>query len=74
MALVLCLFFELMAAGSLLYSWHARRTTEAKLEPTNSAVQTFENKNKTRMAQKVNIPTEAETPRFVDTPDQTQIL
>ncbi|MYB95516.1 hypothetical protein F4054_07935 [Candidatus Poribacteria bacterium] len=60
-------FFVLMVAGSLLYSWHVRRTTEAELESTNHAVQALKNKNDARPAQEVNVLRGNETPGFVDT-------
>ena len=63
-------FFVLMVASSLLYSWHVRRTTEAELESTNRAVQALKNKNDARPAQEVNVPIENETSSFVSTPDE----
>lgn len=63
-------FFVLMVAGSLLYSWHVQRTTEAELEVTNPAVQALEHRNKSRTAQEVEVLTENENPDFVGTPDE----
>lgn len=62
-------FFVLMVAGSLLYSWHVRRTTEVELGPTNRALQALENRNKTHTAQEVNVPIEAKTPGLADMPE-----
>ena len=64
------MFFVLMIAGSLLYSWYVRRTTEVELESTNRALQALKNKNDARPAQAVNVSIENETSSFVSTPDE----
>lgn len=55
------IFFLLVIGGSLLYSWHVRRTTEAELERHAQFLQGPENKNWTSSVQSVNVPTENET-------------
>ena len=63
-------FFALVAAGTQLYSWHVRRTTEAELERHDQFLQGLENKNEIRPAQAVNVPTKNEIPGIVNTPDE----
>lgn len=46
-------FFVLVVGGSLLYSWHVHRTTDAKVAETQRKVQPLENKNE--------MPTAADT-------------
>ena len=41
-------FFVLIVGGSLLYSWHVHRTTDAELAETQRKVQSLKNKNDTR--------------------------
>ena len=43
-------FFVLVVGGSLLYSWHVHRTTDAEVAETQRKVQPLENKNETRPA------------------------
>ena len=38
-------FFVLVVGGSLLYSWHVHRTTDAEVAETQCKVQPLENKN-----------------------------
>ena len=57
------MFFVLMVAGSLLYSRHVRRTTEAELEPINPSLQTLKNKKAKQKAAAIKtaspqVPTE----------------
>ena len=64
-------FFLLVVGGSLLYSWHVRRTTDAEVTETQRKVQPLENKNETRITQDTvatsTVDTEqAETPLEVD--------
>ena len=40
-------FFVLVVGGSLLYSWHVYRTTDAEVAKTHRKVQRLENKNET---------------------------
>lgn len=43
-------FFVLVVGGSLIYSWHVHRTTDAEVAETQRKVQPLENKNETRIA------------------------
>lgn len=43
-------FFVLVVGGSLFYSWHVHRTTEAELAETQRKVQPLANKNETHIA------------------------
>ena len=60
-------FFVVVVAGTQLYSWHVRRTTEAEFGRT---VQAHVNKNEARPAQAVNVPTDTETPGDENTDTQ----
>ena len=62
-------FFVLVIGGSLLYSWHTLRTTESDLERHDQLAQGIK-QNETHPAETVNVPTETETPGFVNTPDE----
>ena len=64
-------FFLFCVGGSLLYSWHVQRSTEAELERSNRLTQGLQNQTETRPAQEVNVPTENETPGLVSTPDES---
>ena len=48
--LVGLVFFVLVVGGSLLYSWHVHRTTEAELAQSNALLRQHANKNETRTA------------------------
>ena len=48
--LVGLVFFVLVVGGSLLYSWHVHRTTDAEVAETQRKVQPLENKNETLTA------------------------
>ena len=63
-------FFVLVVGGSLLYSWHVRRTTDAELARHDRFRQGLQNQKETRTAEEVNVPTENETPGLVNTPDE----
>ena len=63
-------FVVVVVAGTQLYSWHVRRTTEAELELHDRLLQGLKQKNEARPAEAVNVPTDTETPGFVDTPDE----
>ncbi len=65
-------FFVVVLSGSLLYSWHVRRTTEAELERHAQFLQGPENKNWTSSVQSVNVPTENET--LGETPEKIHDL
>ena len=67
-------FFLLIVSGSLLYSWHVRRTTEAESQRSDRLSQRLEKQNKTRTAKTVKVPKNTETPSFVDTHDETEAL
>ena len=62
-------FFLLIVAGTQLYSWRVRRTTETKLERAKQNLQALINKNqnKKRPAQVVDDPSAREIPDRVDT-------
>ena len=61
-------FFVLVIGGSLLYSWHALRTTESDIERHDRFLQAREKQNETRPAPAVNVPTENETPGLISMP------
>ena len=63
-------FFVVVVSGSLLYSWHVRRTTEAEFQRGDRFLQGREKQNKTRPTQTIDVPTDTETPGFVSTPDE----
>lgn len=48
--LVGLVFFVLVVGGSLLYSWHIHRATDAEVAETQRKVQLLENRNKTHTA------------------------
>lgn len=62
-------FFVLVIGGSLLYSWYTLRTTESDLERHDQLAQGIK-QNEARPTETVNVPTQTETPGFVDTPDE----
>ena len=64
-------FFVLVVGGSLLYSWHIRRTTESYRARHDQLTRRLEKPSGTRTAEMVNVPTENEIPGLVDTPDET---
>lgn len=66
-------FFVLVVGGSLLYSWHVHRTTEAEVAETQRKVQPLENKNETRSAEDT---TDTSTVDFelAETPPETDDL
>lgn len=43
-------FFLFVVGGSLLYSWHVHRMTDAELAQSDALLQQYENKNETRTA------------------------
>ncbi|MYA72389.1 hypothetical protein F4009_22735 [Candidatus Poribacteria bacterium] len=59
-------FFVLCVGGSLLYSWHVHRTTDAEFGKRPPAVSSIENKPETSTST-VDFQTEG----FVNTPDET---
>ena len=59
-------FFVLVVGGSLLYSWHVQRTTEAEFGKRPQPVVSIENKPSTNTA-----PIDFQTEGFVNTPDET---
>ena len=60
-------FVVVVVAGTQLYSWHVRRTSEAELERHDRLLQELKKQNEARPAQAVNVPTDTETPGFVNT-------
>lgn len=58
-------FFLLCVGGSLLYSWHVRRTTEAEFGKRSLAVESLENKPETSTA-----PVDFQTEGVVNTPEE----
>ena len=64
-------FFVLVVGGSLLYSWHVQRTTEAEFARHDRFRQGLEKPSDARPAEEVNVPTDNETPGLVNTPDET---
>ena len=70
--LVGLVFFVLVVGGSLLYSWHVQRTSEAELEQHDQLSQGLENENATRSAQSVNLRSETDE-NFIEGPkDSTE--
>lgn len=63
-------FFVVIVGGSLLYSWHVQRTTEAKLERSAQFLQGREKKNETSRETSATQPVENESPDFLSTPDE----
>ena len=63
-------FCVLVVGGSLLYSWHVRRTTEKDMEQYSRFSRGLEKQNETRPAEIVSVPTESQPPGFMDTPDE----
>ena len=57
-------FFVLVVGGSLLYSWHVQRTTDAELGPIPLALESLENKPETNTA-----PVDFQTEGVTNTPD-----
>ena len=58
------IFFVVVVSGSLLYSWHVQRATEAELARTDVMLQQLKNKKETHIvqtAQDVGVPSETET-------------
>ena len=82
--LVGLVFFVLIVGGSLLYSWHVHRITDAEMAQTQRKVQPLEIKNKTRPLLDVSVPTEikplgasensVETEMPATTPEDTEVL
>ncbi len=64
-------FFVLVVGGSLLYSWHDKRTTEKELAPHDRFLQGLEKPNERTPAETVTVPSESEAPGGVNTPDET---
>ena len=64
-------FFVLIVGGSLLYSWHVRRTSETELQRHDRFLRALQTQDKTRPAETVNAPTNTESPGFVSTPDES---
>ena len=63
-------FFVLVVGGSLLYSWHVHRTTDAEVAETQRKGQPIENKNKTRTAEDT-VDTSAVDFEHAETPLET---
>ena len=63
-------FCVVSVGGSLLYSWHARRATEAELQRGDRFLQRLEEKNDRRTENTVRQPVEIKTPGFVNAPDE----
>ena len=59
--LVGLVFFGVIVGGSLIYSWHIHRTTDAELAHTQRTGPTLENKNEIRTTQDLGIPTDVQT-------------
>ncbi len=65
-------FCVLCVVGSLLYSWHDKRTTEKALAPHDQFLQGIQQKqNAARPAETVNAPTDTETSSLVNTTLET---
>jgi len=58
-------FFVLVVSGSLIYSWHVHRTTEAELRDKPLAVESMKNKQATSTA-----PVDFQTEGVTNTPDE----
>lgn len=64
--LILIMF---VVVGSLLYSWHVRRTSDAELARTKQTVQHLKNQALTR-TETATAPVESSNPGFSDTPKE----
>ena len=62
--------FVLIVSGSLLYSWHVRRASEAEFQRGDRFLQGLEKKSETRTETPATQPVEIETPDFVSTPEE----
>ncbi len=63
-------FFVMIVSGSLLYSWHVRRASEAEFQRSDRFLQGLEKQSKTHPTEVTDVPTSTETARFVNTPDE----
>ena len=61
-------FFVMVVNGSLIYSWHVRRASEAEFQRGDRFLPGVE--SKPRSTEAVDVPTETESADFVDTPDE----
>ena len=68
--LVGLIFFVVIVAGSLLYSWHVRRTTKIQLAKTRQVPSPLENKNETQIELPTAQPVETQTPNVLMTPEE----
>ena len=62
--------FVVCVGGSLLYSWHVRRTTDAELAQHERFLREREQQKVARAAEAIQVPTEPAPADFVDTPGQ----
>ena len=63
-------FVVVVVAGTQLYSWHVRRTSEAERQRSDQFLQGLEKKNETRTETPATQPLDIDTPGFVNTPDE----
>ena len=64
-------FFLLVVGGSLLYSWHAHRTTENEMARRDEFLKPLEKQKETGTAKTGNDPTKNGAPGFVNTSEET---
>lgn len=64
-------FFLFIVIGSLLYSWHVRRTTDAELMPANRYLQQIQKKNETLTTEKDKGIVDTETLEFSESSTET---
>ena len=62
-------FFGMVVSGSLIYSWHVRRASEAEFQRSDDQFSPGV-KSKPRSTEAVDVPTETEPADFVNTPDE----
>lgn len=63
-------FFVLIVGGSLLYSWHVRRTSESDMERHDRFLRGREKQNATRPIESVRVQSPNETTTVVETPTE----
>ena len=63
-------FFVMIVGGSLLYSWHVRRASKTEFQRSDQFWQGLEKQSKTHPTEATDVPTDTQTARFVNTPDE----
>ena len=71
--IIVGIFLGVSIGGSLWYSWHVRRTSEAEFQRSVEFLQGLKKKNETRRENPATQPVEIETPGFVSTPEENTL-